>query len=73
MRRALGRINQKGHVLMSTLKQRVEEYLRINSSEVYEVASGVKDEEFTREREKIDLQTAQESLDKLKRILYQSE
>ena len=55
---------------MSTLKQRIEEYLRINSHKDYEVASETEEEEYTREREKIDLQKAQESLDKLKRLSY---
>lgn len=55
---------------MSTLKKRIEEYLRINSHEEYEVDSEI-EEEYTREREKIDLKTAQESLDKLKRLSCQ--
>jgi hypothetical protein len=60
----------KGVILMTTLKQRIEEYLRINSQEDDEVASAVEEEEYRREREKIDLQKAQESLAKLKRLSY---
>ena len=55
---------------MSTLKQRIEEYLRINCPKDYEVASEVEEEEYRREREKIDLQKARESLAKLKRLSY---
>ena len=69
MHRLLAALTQ-GEILMSTLKKRIEEYLRINSHEDYEVDSDV-EEEYTREREKIDLKKAQESLDKLKRLSYQ--
>ncbi len=55
---------------MNTLKKRIEEYLRINSHKDYEVDSET-EEDYTREREKIDLKTAQESLDKLKRLSCQ--
>ncbi len=55
---------------MSTLKQRIEEYLSKNSPREYELASEIEEEEYAREREKIDLQTTQESLDKLKALSY---
>ena len=53
---------------MSTLKQRIEEYLRINSQEDDQVASEEDEQDYRREREKIDLQKAQENLAKLKRL-----
>ena len=55
---------------MSTLKQRIEEYLRINSQEDDDVASEKEEENYRREREKIDLQKAQKSLAELKRLSY---
>lgn len=56
---------------MSTLKQRIEQYLGGSTPKVFGDRSEAIADEYRRLKEKIDQQTVQQSLDRLKKLSHQ--